>query len=146
MGEVMANTLRALFAMLLTATALVAAPAAAKAASDDPAEVLVGRWVGSYSGYVDGRYVKGREKIVITEAQGYAAKGTWQYKSGNDRWSAPLPVQFIISIDADGVVGVRGVDGEGVYDGELVSANRLVVSYSDPQPQMQALRLSVRRR
>lgn len=137
-------------AVVLALAALIAVPASAQPAksraTDDPASVLVGRWVGSYSGFVDGRYVSGGEKIVITKAKGYAAKGTWQYKGSSGHWSKPAPVQFVVTIDADGVVGVRGADGEGTYDGELVSANRLVFAYLDPQPELTALRFSVTRR
>lgn len=146
----MKTSARLLAALSLTVLALVVAPAGAQADSsrgtDDPAAVLVGRWVGSYAGFVDGRYVSGGEKIIITKAKGHAAKGTWQYKGSSGRWSAPLPVQFIVSVDVGGVVTVRGADGEGVYDGELVSPNRLVFAYSDPQPELTALRFTLSRR
>lgn len=132
--------------VLLGALALVV-PTAAQAApvdrgKDDPAQVLVGRWVGSYSGFADGRYVTGGEKIVITKAKGYVAKGTWQYREKGGHWSAPQPVQFVVDLDGD--VDVWGQDSVGFYDGEL-RGDRLVLNYVSSSPD-QALRFVLTRR
>ena len=56
--------------VLVGALALVV-PAAAQAApadrsKDDPAQVLVGRWVGTYAGYYNGDYLTGGD--VSSEA------------------------------------------------------------------------------
>ena len=125
----------------------LAVPTAAQAApvdrgKDDPAHVLVGRWVGSYSGFADGRYVTGGEKIVITKAKGHSAKGTWQYRDKGGRWSAPQPVQFVVDLDGD--VDVWGQDSVGFYDGEL-RGDRLVLNYLSRSPD-QALRFVLTRR
>lgn len=125
---------------LVVPTAAQASSAARS--SSDPAQVLVGRWVGSYSGYVNGVYVEGGEKFVITQAKGYAAKGTWQYREKGGRWSVPKPVQFVV--DTDGDVDIWGQDAVGYYDGEL-RGDRLVFNYVSISPN-QALRFSVTRR
>lgn len=146
----MKTVVRIAVSFALATAALVALPAASQAATSraEAAEgvTLVGTWVGTYNGYVDGRYVAGDEKIIITKARGAAAKGTWQYRAKGKKWSAPLPVHLIVTADADGSIAVRGVDGEGVYDGELVSTDRLTFVYSDPQPELTALRLDLTRR
>jgi hypothetical protein len=141
------RTVVRLLAVATVSLALVA-PLSAQAApveraQGDPAQVLVGRWVGSYSGYADGRYVKGEEKIVITKAKGHSAKGTWQYREKGGRWSAPQPAQFVISVEDD--VDVWGQDSVGYYDGELVGTDRLVFSYVSSSPD-QALRFVLTRR
>jgi len=134
------------FIVLVGALALVV-PAAAHAApadraKDDPAQVLVGRWVGTYAGYHNGEYLTGGEKIVITKAKGYSAKGTWQFKEMGGRWSDPQPVQFVIDLDHD--VDVWGQDSVGFYDGEL-RGDRLILNYVSSSPD-QALRFVLTRR
>lgn len=132
--------------VLVGALALVV-PAAAQAApadraKDDPAQVLVGRWVGTYAGYYNGDYITGGQKIVITKAKGYSAKGTWQFREKGGRWSDPQPVQFTIDIEED--VDVWGQDAIGFYDGEL-RGGRLVFNYMSISPD-QALRFVLTRR
>ena len=119
---------------LVVPTAAQAAPA--DRAKDDPAQVLVGRWVGTYAGYYNGEYLTGGEKIVITKAKGHSAKGTWQFREKGGRWSAPQPVQFVIDLDGD--VDVWGQDSVGFYDGEL-RGDRLILNYVSSSPD-QALR------
>ena len=125
---------------LVVPTAAQAAPA--DRAKDDPAQVLVGRWVGTYAGYYNGDYITGGEKIVITRAKGHVAKGTWQFREKGGRWSAPQPVQFVVHIDED--VDVWGQDSVGFYDGEL-RGDRLIFSYATIQP-AQVLRFVLTRR
>lgn len=125
---------------LIVPTAAHAAPA--DRAKGDPAQALVGRWVGTFEGYERGVYIKGEQKIVITKARGYVAKGTWQERDKGGPWSAPLPVQLVVHIDED--VDVWGQDSEGYYDGEL-RGDRLVFSYASTQPP-QALRFVLTRR
>ena len=132
--------------VLAGALALVV-PSSAQAApvdraKDDPAQVLVGRWVGTYAGYYNGEYLTGGEKIVITKAKGHVAKGTWQFREKGGRWSAPQPVQFVVHIDED--VDVWGQDSVGFYDGEL-RGDRLTFSYASIQP-AQAMRFVLTRR
>jgi len=126
---------------LVIPTAAQAAPA--DRAQGDPAQVLVGRWVGTYSGFDDGQYIRGAEKIVITKAKGYSAKGTWQFREDGGAWSSPQPVQFVINVEDD--VDVWGQDSEGYYDGELVGGDRLVFAYVSVSTG-QALRLVLTRR
>ena len=125
---------------LVVPTSAQAAPV--DRAKDDPAQVLVGRWVGTYAGYYNGEYLTGGEKIVITKAKGHVAKGTWQFREKGGRWSAPQPVQFVVHIDED--VDVWGQDSVGFYDGEL-RGDRLTFSYASIQP-AQAMRFSLTRR
>lgn len=132
--------------VLVGALALVVPTAANAAPADptkgDPARALVGRWVGTFAGYYNGEYVTGGQKIVITNAKGHVAKGTWQSRETDGRWSAPLPVQFVVHVDED--VDVWGQDAEGYYDGEL-RGDRLVFSYASTQP-AQAYRFVLTRR
>lgn len=135
-------------ALLIAVTALFALPTGAQAAvpAESPAATgIIGTWVGTYTGYVDGRYVSGDEKIVITNAREHAAKGTWQSKSSGNKWSKALPLQLIVTANDDGSVAIRGADGEGIYDGELMSDGRMVFVYSDPQPDLIVLRLELAR-
>ena len=125
---------------LVVSTSAQAAPV--DRAKDDPAQILVGRWVGTYAGYYNGDYVSGGEKIVITKAKGHVAKGTWQFREKGGRWSAPQPVQFVVHIDED--VDVWGQDSVGFYDGEL-RGDRLTFSYASIQP-AQAMRFVLTRR
>ena len=125
---------------LVVPTSAQAAPV--DRAKDDPAQVLVGRWVGTYAGYYNGEYLTGGEKIVITKAKGHVAKGTWQFREKGGRWSAPQPVQFVVHIDED--VDVWGQDSVGFYDGEL-RGDRLTFSYASIQP-AQAMRFVLTRR
>lgn len=135
------------------AAALLLAPAAATAApagdsGGHVAEVLVGKWVGSFHGYLDGVYMEGREKIIVTEARGNSALGTWQYKMTGGSWSAPQPVAFIVSEDEDmaGWYEVNGADGNGTYDGELTSGGKLIMDYMGSSPTIQSLRFVLRKR
>ena len=136
-------------AALLTGAALITPQAVAQAApsaADAPAEFLVGRWVGSYSGYQDGAYMKGREKIVVTKAHGYVAKGTWQFKEKGGSWSAPAPVEFVVQVPPAAVLSVVGQDANGYYNGFFKNEDRLVLSYVGRTPVSQALRFSLSRR
>lgn len=132
-------------AMLVGALALVlptAAQAASAESAEGPAQALLGRWVGTYTGYEDGNYVQGGQKIIITKAKGHVAKGTWQYKGLSGKWSAPQPVQFVVHVDDD--IDVWGQDSEGYYTGD-VGGQRLVLSYASAKP-AQVLRLVLTRR
>ena len=138
----MARSLIVLMGALALVVPTAAQAAHADRAKDDPAQVLVGRWVGTYAGYYNGEYLTGGEKIVITKAKGHVAKGTWQFREKGGRWSAPQPVQFVVHIDED--VDVWGQDSVGFYDGEL-RGDRLTFSYASIQP-AQAMRFSLTRR
>ncbi len=136
-----------------TAAALLLAPTAATAApagdsGGHVADVLVGKWVGTFHGYINGVYWEGREKIIITEARGNAATGTWQYKLDGGSWSAPQTASFIVSEDEDmpGWYEVDGADANGTYDGELNAKGKLVFDYSGSMPDIQALRFVLRKR
>ena len=137
-----ARSLIVLAGALALVVPTVAQAAPADRAKDDPAQVLVGRWVGTYAGYYNGEYLTGGEKIVITKAKGHVAKGTWQFREKGGRWSTPQPVQFVVHIDED--VDVWGQDSVGFYDGEL-RGDRLTFSYASIQP-AQAMRFSLTRR
>ncbi len=134
------------------AAALLLAPAAATAApagdsGGHVAEVLVGKWVGSFHGYLDGVYMEGREKIIVTEARGNAALGTWQYKMSGGSWSAPQPASFIVSVNEEGTgYEINGADANGTYDGELTSGGKLIMDYSGSMPTIQSLRFVLRKR
>ncbi len=137
--------LRLIATVALAATALIAAPAVQ--AAPQPAQALVGTWVGTYTGYVDGRYVSGGEKITITKAKGLFAKGTWQYKGSSGKWSSPKPVQFIVRVLPSGEVTLNGADGEGFYqDGNMPTPDSLEISYVDAQPELTTLHFSLKRR
>ena len=137
-----ARSLIVLAGALALVVPTVAQAAPADRAKDDPAQVLVGRWVGTYAGYYNGEYLTGGEKIVITKAKGHVAKGTWQFREKGGRWSAPQPVQFVVHIDED--IDVWGQDSVGFYDGEL-RGDRLTFSYASIQP-AQAMRFVLTRR
>lgn len=137
-----ARSLIVLAGALALVVPTVAQAAPADRAKDDPAQVLVGRWVGTYAGYYNGEYLTGGEKIVITKAKGHVAKGTWQFREKGGRWSTPQPVQFVVHIDED--VDVWGQDSVGFYDGEL-RGDRLTFSYASIQP-AQAMRFVLTRR
>ena len=137
-----ARSLIVLAGALALVVPTVAQAAPADRAKDDPAQVLVGRWVGTYAGYYNGEYLTGGEKIVITTAKGHVAKGTWQFREKGGRWSTPQPVQFVVHIDED--VDVWGQDSVGFYDGEL-RGDRLTFSYASIQP-AQAMRFVLTRR
>lgn len=144
-----------LIAVIVLALGMVA-PAAAQAVPSDttvataasdrsdkaPAKALLGRWVGTYTGYEAGIAIKGGQKIIVTQARGHVAKGTWQYKGSSGRWSAPAPVQFVVHVDDD--IDVWGQDAEGYYTGD-VRGERLVLSYASTRP-AQVLRLVLTRR
>lgn len=138
-----ARALAVFVGALALATPLAAQAAPVDRAQGDPAQVLVGRWVGTFSGYSEGDYYTGDQKIVITKAKGHSAKGTWQYREKGGRWSEPQPAQFVINVEDD--VDVWGQDSEGYYDGELVGKDRLVFSYVSSSPD-QALRFVLTRR
>jgi len=144
----MARVTRYLVAAACAVT-LVAPSAAGAAVPDraksDPAQALVGRWVGSYSGYVNGVYYAGDEKFIITKAKGYAAKGTWQHRENGGRWSAPQPVQFTVDLEGNETdLDIWGQDAVGFYSGEL-RGDRMVLNYVSISPD-QALRFTVTRR
>lgn len=104
--------------LCLGAPAVIAAPA--QAASS--AAFLKGTWVGPLSGFNDpdfcGGYTHctGTEKITITKVKGHAAKGTWQYRSGNS-WSDPAPATFVVRHADDGTWEVYGSHVGGTYEG-----------------------------
>ena len=140
-----------LLVVVMAAAALLVAPAAAQAAPSgdvaNPADILVGKWVGSFHGYLNGAYVEGQEKIVVTSARGNAAVGTWQYRmASSDPWSAPQPVQFLVSVGHTGMVHVRGADSAGTYDGHMASRNRLVLDYMGSMPNLQTFQFNLRRK
>ena len=135
-------------AALLLAPSAVATAAPAGDTGGHVADVLVGKWVGSFHGYINGVYQEGREKIIITETHGNAANGTWQYKMSGGSWSAPQTVSFIVSVDEDlaGWYEINGADAHGTYDGELTSGGKLILDYSGSMPNIQALRFVLRKR
>lgn len=136
-------------AALLTGAALIGPQAVAQAApkaADGPAQFLLGRWVGTYAGYENGAFMQGREKIVVTTAHGYVAKGTWQFKEKGGTWSAPAPVEFVVQVPPSAVLSVTGQDVNGYYNGFLKNENRLVLSYVGRTPTSEALRFTLSRR
>ncbi|MFM9135547.1 MAG: hypothetical protein ACKOT0_08985 [bacterium] len=134
-------------AALLLAPSAVATAAPAGDSGGNVADVLVGKWVGSFHGYINGVYGEGREKIIITEARGNAALGTWQYKDVGGTWSAPQPVSFIVSLDEeDNSYEVNGADANGTYDGDITSSGKLILDYAGSMPDIKSLRFVLRKR
>lgn len=112
-----------------------------------PASVLVGRWVGSFAGYADGRYGTGDQKFIITKARGHAAWGTvqWRY-DGSGGWSTPTAVGFTLVRESRGVWSVTGADRTGTYAGVLRPNGRMNLGFTDSTEPIQVLRFNVTRR
>ncbi len=107
---------------------LVAIPTAQ--ADAQMADSLIGTWVGTSHGYDGNKVTAGFEKIVINEATGRSALGTWQYRvKAEEPWSAPILATFtVFPNDASGFV-VAGADRNGVYTGELSAEGELTLAY-----------------
>jgi hypothetical protein len=85
----LAAALLGLLSIQLTAPAANAAPGDASG--------LEGTWRGTYQGFDTGGFVRGQEKIVITEVRGATATGTWQSRtSAKKKWSKPRPINFAV--------------------------------------------------
>ena len=115
------------------------------AADQDMASSMLGTWVGTSDGYEGDHVATGFEKIVISEVNGRAALGTWQYRKKSDEpWSAPIRATFtVFPNDASGYV-VAGADSGGIYTGELSAEGELTLGYMQTtrQPMVLQFRLS----
>ena len=142
----MRTTVRVL-ATIAAVVALCSSPAVANAAeASSQAKPLVGTWVGPMSGYRDGEYVTGSEKIIITQAKGPLAKGTWQWKAEGGTWSKKVDLQLVIVDDHANELHIFGQDPTGTYDGHLYSSGHLVLGYAASSPMQFALRFDLSRR
>ena len=94
-------------------------------------QALLGTWIGTYSGFEDGRFVRGQERFILATMRGANVKGTWQFRaSAADPWSAKSPMQLVVLPDPDGGWAVTGADVNGIYVGRLdASGTRLDLAY-----------------
>ena len=103
------------------APASTAAPLSAATLSARTA--FMGTWVGTYSGFEDGKPHVGLERFVITKMKGSVAVGTWAFRdTAKDAWSAAEPAQFIVLPAAGGGWQVTGADANGIYFGTMNAA------------------------
>jgi hypothetical protein len=113
----------------MTAPASASVPSTASAVTAQ--EAMLGTWVGSYSGFEDGTFVKGQERFNLTAMRGANVKGTWQFRATSaDPWSEKSPMQLVVLPDPDGGWAVTGADVNGIYVGRLdASGTRLDLAY-----------------
>ena len=102
-----------------------AGPSVAAAVPTAPAaqpvrEVLLGTWVGTYSGFDGSAYMAGLERFQITAVRGAVAKGSWQYRATDaDPWSAKSPLLLVALPDPAGGWKITGADDNGIIIGTL---------------------------
>ena len=140
MKSTLVRWMGALAAIAMLAIPVVGSPAQAAAPVASSARFLEGTWVAPVSGFGDPEicgsngFCTGWEKVTITKVKGHAAKGTWQYRAKQgDRWSAPLPVYFVVRAASDGTWEVYGSDGGGTYEGVYTPwTGALEMAYMSP--------------
>ncbi len=101
------------------------APSANAAPGD--ASGLEGTWRGTYQGFDTGGFVRGQEKIVITEVRGATATGTWQSRtSAKVKWSKARPINLAVYDEEldEGTPSVylAGADEGGTLVGKFVAS------------------------
>lgn len=116
-----------------------------------PARFLKGTWVGKGSGYrSEGYKSEGDYKFVITQARGFAAKGTKQYRDqGSRQWSEPERFYLtLLSENKDGLWQLSGVEHDGFYQGTTTPVGGLILNYLEAGDGHDdaALRLTLKKR